>query len=91
MTTLLARAHVELVLLRGAVRHHWRRLLAGAFCGWVASSVLGAFGIVWLEETGVIRSEETAALLGAAFVWSGIGLGALLAYAVRPRPAPQRA
>jgi hypothetical protein len=88
MTRLLALAHVESIRLRSAVRRHWRRIVLGAVCGWFASSVLGAFGIVWLESIGAIRSEEGVALVGAAIVWSGIGVGALVAYAIRPAPAP---
>jgi hypothetical protein len=84
MTRLLARAHVESIRLRSAVRRYWRRIVLGAVCGWFASSVLGAFGIVWLESIGAVRSEEGVALIGAAIVWSGIGLGALVAYAIRP-------
>lgn len=84
MTALLARAHVESLRLGAAVRRYWRRLLAGAFCGWVGSSVLGAFAVVWLESVGVVGSEQTSLLLGAAIVWSGIALGALVAYAMRP-------
>lgn len=84
MTTLLARAHVESTRLLSAMRRYWRRIVLGAVCGWFASSVLGAFGVVWLESIGAVRSEEGVALVGAAIVWSGIGLGALVAYAIRP-------
>lgn len=86
MTAWLARAHVESLRFGAAVRRYWRRLLAGAFCGWVGSSVLGAFAVVWLESEGIVRSEETALLVGAAIVWSGVGLGALVAYAMRRTP-----
>ena len=87
MTRLLARAHVESIRLRSAVRRYWRRIVLGAVCGWFASSVLGAFGIVWLVSIGAVRSEEGVALVGAAIVWSGVGVGALVAYAMRPAPA----
>ena len=86
MTRLLARAHVESIRLRSAVRRYWRRIALGAVCGWFASSVLGALGIVWLESIGAVRSEEGVALVGTAIVWSGIGVGALVAYAIRPAP-----
>ena len=91
MARLLARAHVESNRLRAAVRRYWRRLALGAACGWFASSVLGAFAIVWLESVGVVNSEETVALVGAAIVWGGIGVGALVAYAMRPQARPQTA
>ena len=90
MTTLLARAHLESVRLGSAVRRYWRRMILGAFCGWIGSSVLGAFGIVWLESLGVLRSEATVALVGAGIVWFGIGLGMIVAYAIRPHPTPQQ-
>lgn len=89
MTTLLARAHLESVRLGSAVRRYWRRIVLGALCGWIGSSVLGAFGIVWLESVGLVRSEGTVALVGAGIVWFGVGLGALVAYAMRPRPAAE--
>lgn len=89
MITLLARAHVESLRLRTALRRHWRRLVLGAVCGWFAASLLGAFAVVWLESVGLVRSEETVALVGAGIVWSGIGLGALVAYAIRPQPRSQ--
>jgi hypothetical protein len=90
MTTLLARAHLESVRLGNAVRRYWRRMILGALCGWIGSSVLGAFGIVWLESLGVLGSEAAVATVGAGIVWFGIGLGMIVAYAIRPQPTPQR-
>jgi len=86
MTVLLARAHVTALRFRGSLRQYWKRIVLGAFCGWVASSVLGAFALVWLEVQAQI-SSDTSALLGAAIVWSGTALGGLVAYAARPSPA----
>jgi hypothetical protein len=76
---------VQALRLRGALGRYWRRIAVGAFCGWLLSSVLGAFTIVWLEWMTVVSSDEAAALLGAAFVWSGTALGGVLAYAARPQ------
>jgi len=84
MTRLLARTQVEALRLGGALRRYWRRIALGAVCGWFASSVAGAFFLVWLEAVGIVHSEEVVALLGAAIVWFGIGLGAIVAYAIRP-------
>lgn len=90
MTTLLTRAHLETVRVVSAVRRYWRRMLLGAVCGWFGSSVLGAFAIVWLESVGLLRSEGTVALVGAGIVWFGIGLGMIVAYAIRPQATAQR-
>ena len=84
MTTLLARAQVETLRFGGALRQYWKRIVLGGLCGWIGSSVLGALFLVWVELAGLVRSEEAIALLGAAIVWSGIALGGLVAYAMRP-------
>ena len=90
MSSFYAWVHVESARLGGAFRQYWRRIIAGAFCGWVASSLLGAFGIVWLEQQGVVASEGTVGIVGAAIVWSGMGLGAIVAYAMRQAPETER-
>jgi hypothetical protein len=93
MTVLLTRMHVAALCLGGALRRYWKRIAVGALCGWLLSTVLGAFALVGLEVHGSI-SAETSPLLGAALVWSGVGLGSLTAYALRPRPettSPKRA
>jgi hypothetical protein len=93
MTVLLTRMHVAALCLGGALRRYWKRIAVGALCGWLVSTVLGAFALVGLESRALI-SAETSPLLGAALVWSGIGLGSLIAYASRPRPdvaGPRRA
>ena len=87
MTRMLTRAHLEWSRVWSAARRYWRRMVLGAVCGWLASSLLGAFAIVWLESVGVIRSEDAVALVGAGIVWFGIGLGMVVAYAIRPQPA----
>ncbi|HXF98554.1 MAG TPA: hypothetical protein VNJ46_08080 [Gaiellaceae bacterium] len=84
MASWLVRAYLAALRVSGALRRYWKRLLVGAFAGWLVSTVLGAFLVVWLEASGLV-SAQTTPVLAAAFVWSGIGLGALLAYAVRPR------
>ena len=84
MTVLLTRMHVAVLCLGGALRRYWKRIAVGALCGWLLSTVLGAFALVGLEVHGSI-SAETSPLLGAALVWSGVGLGSLTAFALRPR------
>lgn len=84
MTDLLTRMHVTALRLVGALRRYWKRIAVGALCGWLLSTVLGAFALVGLESRALI-STETSPLLGAALVWSGVGLGSLIAYASRPR------
>lgn len=84
MTVLLTRMHVAALCLGGALRRCWKRIAVGALCGWLVSTVLGAFALVGLESRALI-STETSPLLGAALVWGGIGLGSFIAYGSRPR------
>lgn len=90
MNALLTRAHVAGLRLGSALRRHWRRIALGVACGWLLSTVLGAFALVWLETRDVISPHETAPLLGGAMVWSGMVLGGLVAYAARPERAGHR-
>ena len=73
-----------LVRLRGAVHAHWRRILVGAFVGWVFAVIGGAFGLASLEFHHLI-SPATSDGLGVIIVLYGVGLGALLAYVFRPQ------
>ena len=84
MTVLLMRIHLAALRLGGGVRRYWKRIAVGALCGWLVSTVLGAFALVGLESQALI-STDTTPLLGAALVWGGIGLGSLIAYGSRPR------
>ena len=84
MTVWLTRMHVAMLRLGVTLRRYWKRIAVGAVCGWLVSSVLGAFILVGLEARDLI-SAETSPLLGAALVWGGVGLGSLIAYAARPR------
>jgi hypothetical protein len=69
--------------LRKAVREYWRRILLGAFVGWVFATVGGAFGLASLEFWGLV-SERTSDELGIVTVLTGVALGGLIAYAGRP-------
>jgi hypothetical protein len=73
--------------LRKAVRTYWRRILLGAFVGWVFAVVGGAFGLASLEFWGFV-SRQTSDDLGIATVLAGVGLGALIAYAGRADQRP---
>ena len=73
--------------LRAGVRQHWKRILVGAFVGWVFAVVGGAFALASLEFHQVI-TRSTSDELGIVLVLYGVGIGALNAYALRP--APQR-
>lgn len=84
MSVWLRRVHIAMSRLGVALRRYWKRIAVGAALGWLTSTVLGAFALVGLEARDVI-SPETSPLLGAALVWSGIGLGSLVAYASRPQ------
>lgn len=77
------RAHIAARRVADALRTHWRRVALGAFCGWLASSLLGAFALVGLEQSGLVASASALGLLAAAFVWGGTALGAVLAYSLR--------
>lgn len=72
-----------LVRVRGAVRTHWKRILAGAFVGWLFAVIGGAFALASLEFHGVV-SRDTSDELGIVLVLYCVGLGALNAYVFRP-------
>ena len=69
--------------LRSAAREHWKRVLAGAFVGWLFAVVGGAFALASLEFHGLV-STATSDELGIVIVIYGMGLGALNAYTFRP-------
>jgi hypothetical protein len=73
--------------LRGAIRQYWRRILVGAFVGWLFATIGGAFGLASLEFWGFV-SERTSDDIGIATVLAGVGLGALFAYASRADQRP---
>jgi hypothetical protein len=70
--------------LGGAFRQYWKRITIGAFFGWLVSTFLAAYALVYLEYLGLISPDQTFPVIGVGLVWSGIALGALVAYAVRP-------
>ena len=70
--------------LRGGVRQHWKRILVGAFVGWLCAVVGGAIALAGLEVRHVI-SRSTSDDLGVVLVLYGVGLGALNAYTFRRR------
>jgi hypothetical protein len=73
-----------LVRLQGAVRAHWKRILVGAFVGWLFAVVGGAFALASLEFHELV-SHETSDGLGIILVLYGVGFGALFAYVLRPQ------
>ena len=68
-----------------ALRRHWKRILLGAFTGWVVAVVGGAVTLAALEALGIV-SRRASDALGIAVVLGGVGIGALIAYAVKPTP-----
>jgi hypothetical protein len=72
---------------RKALSQYWRRILVGAFVGWVFAVVGGAFGLASLEFWGFV-SRGLSDDLGIVTVLAGVGLGALIAYAGRPDQRP---
>ncbi|HEU0247973.1 MAG TPA: hypothetical protein VFR38_12880 [Gaiellaceae bacterium] len=89
MTVWVTRLHVAVLGLKGAVRGHWKRIAVGALCGWLLASVIGAFAVVGFESAHLITAEDST-LLGAALVWMGMGVGAMVAYVARPQPVERR-
>jgi hypothetical protein len=76
--------------LRAGVREHWKRILVGAFVGWLIAVVGGAIALAALEVHDVI-SRTTSDDLGIIVVLYGVGIGALNAYTFRPRAQAERA
>jgi NADH:ubiquinone oxidoreductase subunit 5 (subunit L)/multisubunit Na+/H+ antiporter MnhA subunit len=72
------------VRLRTALRQHWKRILVGAFVGWLFAVIGGAIALASLELHHII-SRATSDELGIVVVLYGVGVGALNAYAFRPR------
>ena len=77
------------IRLRTAFRQHWKRILVGAFVGWLFAVVGGAIALAALEFHDVI-SRPTSDDLGVILVLYGVGLGALNAYSFRPRAQAER-
>lgn len=73
------------IRLRLAIRTHWRRILVGAFVGWLFAVVGGAFALASLEFHHFI-TRTTSDDLGVIIVLYGVGVGALNAYTFRPQP-----
>ncbi len=69
--------------LRSAMRQHWKRVLMGAFVGWIFAVIGGAFALASLEFHGLV-STTTSDELGIVIVLYGVGIGALNAYNFRP-------
>ena len=74
---------IELARLLEAVRGHWKRILLGAFVGWLFAVVGGAIALASLEVHGLV-SSATSDELGIVIVLYGVGIGALNAYTFRP-------
>ena len=68
-----------------ALHRYWKRILLGAFVGWIVAVVVGAVALAVLEALGLV-SRQTSDALGIATVLGGVGLGALIAYALKPAP-----
>lgn len=75
--------------LRAGFSQHWKRILVGAFVGWLFAVVGGAIALAALELNHVI-SRTTSDDLGVILVLYGVGFGALNAYTFRPRPHAER-
>ena len=67
--------------LGDAFRCHWRRILVGAFVGWIVAVVVGAVALASFEAVGFL-SRDTSDALGIVVVLGGVGIGAMIAYAL---------
>jgi drug/metabolite transporter superfamily protein YnfA len=76
-------ARIELVRFADALREHWKRILLGAFVGWLFAVIGGAFALASLEFHHVV-SNATSDELGIVIALYGVGIGALNAYTFRP-------
>jgi NADH:ubiquinone oxidoreductase subunit 5 (subunit L)/multisubunit Na+/H+ antiporter MnhA subunit len=76
-------ARIELVRLVDALRGHWKRILLGAFVGWLFAVIGGAFALASLEFHHIV-STATSDELGIVIALYGVGIGALNAYTFRP-------
>jgi uncharacterized YccA/Bax inhibitor family protein len=81
---------IELTRLTDAVRQYWKRILVGAFIGWIVAVVGGAFVLVGLEKEGLL-SQSTSDDAGIVIVLYCVGIGALNAYVFRPARERSRA
>jgi hypothetical protein len=81
---------IELTRLTEAVRQYWKRILVGAFIGWIVAVVGGAFVLVGLEKEGLL-SKSTSDDAGIVIVLYCVGIGALNAYVFRPARERSRA
>lgn len=79
-------ARIEVTRFAEAVRQYWKRILIGAFIGWIIAVVVGAFVLVGLETEGLL-SQSTSDEAAIVIVLYGVGIGALNAYALRPARA----
>lgn len=77
MISLLVTAQVWLEEIRGGIRRAWRRILLGAFGGWAAATVFGAFALAFAAPW---ISSSASNMLGVVIVWLGIVLGGLVGY-----------
>lgn len=81
MTRVYITSMLALRRLGSAVSTYRKRILLGAIAGWFVSTVVGAFVLVYAETHWV--SLEDANILGAGIVWTGVAVGAMIAYATR--------
>ena len=73
-STVVAVAAARVGASAGAVRQHWKRILVGAFVGWLFAVIGGAFALASLEFHGLV-SRTTSDELGIVLVLYGVGLG----------------
>ena len=90
LTRVYVWVRIELTRLTDAVRQYWKRILVGAFIGWIVAVVGGAFALVGLEKEGLL-SQSTSDEAGIVIVLYCVGIGALNAYVFRPARERSRA
>lgn len=83
LTRMYVWARIESGRLADALRGHWKRILLGAFVGWLFAVIGGAFALASLEFHHLV-STATSDELGIVIALYGVGIGALNAYTFRP-------
>ena len=86
MMGLFIKAWLALDRLQSAARRAWRRILVGAFLGWLLGGSVGAVALAIADTHGWL-SYPNSNLALAAIGWGCLAAGGVLGYAVHWRRA----
>ena len=82
---LTIQAWIHLDTFFSAIKRNWKRLLVGAFLGWIITTLTGALLDYFVWYSGFDLSLMVRNIIAVIYVYSGIIFGALIAYAIRPQ------